>query len=328
MLAFNIGVDQTVFALTQLTWLWYGQGIAIVSFVFASLVLLYVLFASQKPGMSAPVWLVVDGLAWIITVPSFLLTVDGIISSTKPVAASLPSQWLNVFAVVGMVGFVTGILSLFAYLAGIGVKEEGDMFDLTTEDFGNYGSQTKTTTTATDDNASDSFHSQSEFSNDGLTQTKTSNNAPETESPSTSTVGGTAGSDETIIGSMNRSFEGDSGSMPANRTVVMKGKRAPRELAWLVQISGVHQGRPYRLGRITEIGRDPSRNQIVVDGVEASSIHAIIRLRQGEFVLQDRGSANGTFVNGQEIVQYKLKDHDLVKVGDVEFAFLQVKADG
>ena len=48
------------------------------------------------------------------------------------------------------------------------------------------------------------------------------------------------------------------------------------------------------------IGRHPT-NQLVVDVPTVSSEHASIEYRAGVYHLIDRGSRNGTFVNGQRI---------------------------
>jgi ABC-type multidrug transport system ATPase subunit/pSer/pThr/pTyr-binding forkhead associated (FHA) protein/ABC-type multidrug transport system permease subunit len=63
------------------------------------------------------------------------------------------------------------------------------------------------------------------------------------------------------------------------------------------------------------IGRHPT-NQLVVDVPTVSSEHAIVEYQAGVYHLVDRGSRNGTFVNGQRIDAIDLKDGDLIRLGE------------
>ena len=65
------------------------------------------------------------------------------------------------------------------------------------------------------------------------------------------------------------------------------------------------------------IGREASDAGTLADDVEISRRHArISRGAEGEFVLEDLGSTNGTFVNGQPIdAPRRLADGDRVEVG-------------
>jgi len=57
----------------------------------------------------------------------------------------------------------------------------------------------------------------------------------------------------------------------------------------------------------------------VVDDPTVSSQHAQIYYSQGNFVLQDLGSTNGTYVNDQRVTQMvALKDGDLVRFGNTQ----------
>src|SRR5512139_825766 len=62
------------------------------------------------------------------------------------------------------------------------------------------------------------------------------------------------------------------------------------------------------------IGRHPT-NHLVVDVPTVSSEHALVEYRAGIYHLVDRGSRNGTFVNGQRIDEIDLKDGDLIRLG-------------
>src|SRR5512136_2193446 len=64
------------------------------------------------------------------------------------------------------------------------------------------------------------------------------------------------------------------------------------------------------------IGRHPT-NQLVIDVPTVSSEHALVEYRDGLYRLVDRGSRNGTFVNGQRINSIDLKDGDLIRLGEL-----------
>ncbi len=62
------------------------------------------------------------------------------------------------------------------------------------------------------------------------------------------------------------------------------------------------------------IGRSPE-NSIVIDNPAVSNHHARVFLEEGRLMLQDFGSLNGTFVNGQRVKMAQLKATDSIAVG-------------
>ncbi|SEJ42622.1 FHA domain-containing protein [Frateuria terrea] len=86
--------------------------------------------------------------------------------------------------------------------------------------------------------------------------------------------------------------------------------------------NGVVLGRrlSLRAGRQT-IGRR-SDNDIVLDDLSVSASHAWIMNQQGQYVLMNTLSTNGTFVNGKRIHEATLRHGDRVRFGQVEFTFL------
>lgn len=62
---------------------------------------------------------------------------------------------------------------------------------------------------------------------------------------------------------------------------------------------------------VTSIGRSPA-NAVVVDDSYASSHHALLASREGHWWLEDRGSRNGTLLNGQLV-----EGPTIVAAGDV-----------
>jgi pSer/pThr/pTyr-binding forkhead associated (FHA) protein len=75
---------------------------------------------------------------------------------------------------------------------------------------------------------------------------------------------------------------------------------------------------PYEIapGEIT-LGRAASNN-LVAEAGAVSKLHARIERTRAQLVLQDLGSANGTFVNGARVTEVFLKDGDAVSLAGVE----------
>jgi ABC-type multidrug transport system ATPase subunit len=63
------------------------------------------------------------------------------------------------------------------------------------------------------------------------------------------------------------------------------------------------------------IGRHPT-NHLVIDVPTVSAEHAVIDYHAGVYRLIDRGSRNGTFVNGQRVEAIDLQDGDLIRLGE------------
>ncbi len=58
---------------------------------------------------------------------------------------------------------------------------------------------------------------------------------------------------------------------------------------------------------------------LVLDDPQVSRFHAAIAWRGGQIVLEDRGSTNGTYVNGARVSQQHLQSGDRVRVGSHDF---------
>ncbi|MGH2603218.1 MAG: FHA domain-containing protein, partial [Dehalococcoidia bacterium] len=68
---------------------------------------------------------------------------------------------------------------------------------------------------------------------------------------------------------------------------------------------------------VTDLGRDP-RNHIALADVQVSGFHARIeRGPDSSFLLQDRQSTNGTFVNDEQVAgPRRLEENDALRVGN------------
>jgi predicted component of type VI protein secretion system len=84
-----------------------------------------------------------------------------------------------------------------------------------------------------------------------------------------------------------------------------------------VMRSGPNVGKVYPLeAQEISIGRDNS-NMVAINDVEVSRRHAKVELRGSAYVIQDLGSTNGTFVNGQRVSGIQvLNPGDTVSFGE------------
>lgn len=71
---------------------------------------------------------------------------------------------------------------------------------------------------------------------------------------------------------------------------------------------------------VTNIGRR-STNEIVIDDIRISRMHAQIRRTPKGYILFDTGSAGGTFVNHERVFQRTLNSGDVVSLSGYQFVF-------
>ncbi|MCK6526217.1 FHA domain-containing protein [Myxococcota bacterium] len=104
----------------------------------------------------------------------------------------------------------------------------------------------------------------------------------------------------------------------------------PSALAEMAVISGPGAGTVATLvgGRL-RIGRRPE-NELSLPDPRISGRHATVYYAaSGEFRIRDRGSRNGTFLNGSRVQEYVVRDGDLIQVGSAVLRFrLSVRARG
>ncbi len=93
---------------------------------------------------------------------------------------------------------------------------------------------------------------------------------------------------------------------------------APR----LVGSQGTYSGHIFELtADSATLGRDAGSTIPLVNDTTASRRHATITKSNGDFVIRDEGSSNGTFVNGARITEQKLSPGDEVQIGGTRFRF-------
>ncbi len=72
-----------------------------------------------------------------------------------------------------------------------------------------------------------------------------------------------------------------------------------------------------------EIGRDPDA-AVTFDDPSVSRHHAAVIHDDGDYVIEDLGSSNGTFVDGVPVVSCVLRDGDTVQIGNNLFYFERI----
>src|SRR5688500_156121 len=81
------------------------------------------------------------------------------------------------------------------------------------------------------------------------------------------------------------------------------------------------EGRSFALGAEgASLGRDGA-NRIVIPEASVSRRHARIEVAGSVYHLVDQRSANGTFVNGEQVKMHRLADGDSVRIGRTTFVF-------
>jgi Fe-S-cluster-containing hydrogenase component 2 len=71
----------------------------------------------------------------------------------------------------------------------------------------------------------------------------------------------------------------------------------------------------------TTFGRAPDNDHQFAGDAQVSRHHCRIRIDVGVFVLEDLGSNNGTFVNGNRITEAQVHDGDIIRIGETEVDF-------
>lgn len=127
--------------------------------------------------------------------------------------------------------------------------------------------------------------------------------------------------DRTFIGTMptDGSAEDGTGSSP------VKPRSARRIVGWIISYTIDPMGVDYRIfeGNNT-IGRDVSNSIILSKDVTISARHITLLYKAGKFWVKDEMSANGSFLNKEEMeIQkaYQLNDNDELRLGNTVFRF-------
>lgn len=275
--------------------LWYRQPIPFVSLaalVVAALLAIWVLWDASRKAVSAAAWKILTVVGALVVLPSVVL---GVVPDLLARSVNL----IQPLAILGAAGLVAAIIGALGY-GLVGAKAAAQQ---------PYAAYPETQAAYPPASAAPIF-------TDPAPPAFSAPPAPPTQ-PVTTPLG-SAGFD------VQAGF-GQPGAAPSiEGTVVLKKK--PSALAWLVIRGGQRDGKDFRLGELTKVGRDATQCEVVVDDPSVSRLHASIRLSEdGQFVITDLDSANHTYVNGAEIVRTTLHNGDSIKLGETSFIFMHVE---
>ena len=89
----------------------------------------------------------------------------------------------------------------------------------------------------------------------------------------------------------------------------------------LVAQSQEFQGKSFELsGPEITVGRVDD-NKVQVEHASVSGHHAILRLDGLDYFIKDLDSTNGTRINGEKIVEQKLRRNDILRLGNIELLY-------
>lgn len=91
--------------------------------------------------------------------------------------------------------------------------------------------------------------------------------------------------------------------------------RGGKKRAFVVVLSGDRMGEMFPLkDDRTTIGRG-LQTDVRINDEGISRTHAVVEMENGDYLLSDAGSTNGTFANGNKVDRYKLQEGDKIQIG-------------
>lgn len=90
---------------------------------------------------------------------------------------------------------------------------------------------------------------------------------------------------------------------------------------WLDGIGGVANGQRYMVYKEQTILGRSGQCDIQFHDPKVSRQHALLRLHNNEYWIQDMQSSRGTIINGSRVENHRLQDRDQVRLGDTIFLF-------
>lgn len=109
---------------------------------------------------------------------------------------------------------------------------------------------------------------------------------------------------------------------PEDRAVVSEIQSSKGEKAMILIARGANKGSRFLVtSEGATIGRS-STSSIFLDDVTVSRSHATISKSEGNFILRDAGSLNGTYINNISITEHALVSGDEFQIGKFHLLFV------
>lgn len=99
-------------------------------------------------------------------------------------------------------------------------------------------------------------------------------------------------------------------------TKVIEAKKKPAEKYFIENDEQIVE-----LGDFFSVGRHPSNHLVFFEDSFASQKHCRIEKKGHQYILKDLKSKNGTFLNGEQIIEAPLKAYDEIQVGNSVFKY-------
>lgn len=103
--------------------------------------------------------------------------------------------------------------------------------------------------------------------------------------------------------------------------IQMVDERPKECVGWVVVLNGSQKGQDFRLVGGKNVLGTAADSEIVLTDAYMSARHAVIRHEDGNFMLVDLDSTNGTFVNDARVSKEELIDNDRIRVGKTDLKF-------
>jgi hypothetical protein len=109
----------------------------------------------------------------------------------------------------------------------------------------------------------------------------------------------------------------------ADKTLVLSGAALLEAGGgWCLKAdSGIEKGQIIPLSGLMEVGRALECNISILEP-SLSRKHAELEVRNGDLMLTDLGSSNGTYVNGEKVQEIQLRDKDVIQFQNIRFTVI------
>ena len=105
------------------------------------------------------------------------------------------------------------------------------------------------------------------------------------------------------------------GPRPTGRSTPSTISPPGGETSWLIALEGPESGRRFPVRGVTFTMGRGADNRLRLPGQFVSRHHALIVFQNGQYVLRDCDSTNGTYVNGRRVGEYILRPGDRIQIG-------------
>ncbi len=116
--------------------------------------------------------------------------------------------------------------------------------------------------------------------------------------------------------------QSDNRTIQMSRTEVLTGMK--RKRVCYLEVNAPDRPRlNYKLGELEVVMGRIKDNHITLPFSNVSRHHAAVKLSGEDYFVEDKGSTNGTFVNGVKVAKCKLRPHDLIQIGETKIYYTE-----